>query len=112
MRVLVAANKADIFTALPAPLVRKTLEREIGFVRESLRVGLLRSGVEEGEAEERGWLGGEGEFRFEQLDEEGEGLIVDVRGGSVLRGDEGKEKGMGKQGGDVGEWWGWVGECL
>ena len=114
VNVLVAANKADLFTALPAPLVRKTLEREIGFVRESLRQGLLGSGVDEVAAEEKGWLGevgggteGEEGFRFEQLEEVG--VAVSVRGGSVFEGGEGEGE---KEKGDVREWWAWVGECL
>lgn len=108
VRVLIAANKADLFTALPAVLVRRTLEKEIALVRESLKQGLLGSGVDEATAEEKGWLGevGEekGEFRFEQL-EEAAGVVVTVKGGSVLA-----EKEGGK--GDVQEWWEWVGECV
>lgn len=109
VNVLIAANKADLFTALPAPLVRSTLEQEIGRVRESLRVGLMSSGVDEAVAEEKGWLGGgegEGEFRFEQLEEAG--VTISVRGGSVFGGEEERNK----EEGDVREWWAWIGDCL
>ena len=101
-RVLVAANKADLFTALPAPLVKAALEAEITSVRSSLNKGLLDSGVDADVAQERGWLGeaGDSPFRFEQVVDAG--TIVSVKGGNVTGGEKA----------DIGEWWGWVGGCL
>lgn len=100
-KVLVAANKLDLFTALPAGLVRTALEAEMEQVRRGRERGLLDSGgVGEGDAGGDGdvWLGdgGEGSFRFEQL--EGDGVEVSVVGGSVL----------GNEGGDVQKWWEWI----
>lgn len=100
-KVLVAANKFDLFTALPAGMVRTVLEAEIEHVRRGRERGLLDSGgVEEGDAgadgDEMLGDGGEGAFRFEQL--EGNGVEVSVVGGSVL----------GSEGGDVQKWWEWI----
>ncbi|KAI9692895.1 MAG: hypothetical protein M1822_004889 [Bathelium mastoideum] len=104
--VLVAANKMDLFTALPQSLVRTALEREVGKVRETRGKGLLDSGVDmgtEGEEEDREWLGGgEGEFRFEMM-EECE-VSVKVVGGNVLAG-EGEKT-------DVEGWWEWIAENM
>ncbi|PNS18694.1 hypothetical protein CAC42_5233 [Sphaceloma murrayae] len=99
--VLVAANKLDLFTALPAMLVRKALEEEIGKVRDSRGKGLVEAGTGE-EGEEREWLGdgGEGPFRFEQMREAE--VDVQVLGGAVL----------GEKGAECQEWWGWVGENM
>lgn len=97
--VLVAANKLDLFTALPAPLVRAALESEITKVRHARSKGLLAAGVgEEDAGGERDWLGdgGEGSFEFRQM--EAANVHVDVVGGSVL----------GAQGADVGGWWEWI----
>lgn len=100
MRVLVAANKMDLFTALPVALVRTVLEKEIGEVRASRGKGLLDSGVGMDETEERDWLGeGEGKFDFGQCEESG--VVVEVRGGSVT-----------EEGSDVEAWWEWIGTCL
>ena len=104
---LVAANKGDLFTALPAPLVKAALEGEIGRIRESRARGLaevervgegLGSG-EEGVREEEEALGGttEGKFEFGVMKEWD--VHVDVVGGSVT--------GEGESG-DVEEWWDWV----
>lgn len=103
-KFLVAANKLDLFTALPAGLVRTVLEAEIEQVRRGRERGLLDSGgVGDGEAGSGGGDedemlgdGGEGAFRFEQL--EGDGVEVAVVGGSVL----------GSEGGDVQKWWEWI----
>ena len=103
-KVLVAANKLDLFTALPAGLVRTVLEAEIEHVRRGREKGLLDSaGVGEesgGDGDEILGDGGEGAFRFEQL--EGDGVEVSVIGGSVL----------GNEGGDVQKWWQWIAELL
>ena len=42
--LLLAANKLDLFTALPAALVKSALEKEITKVRDSRSKGLLDSG--------------------------------------------------------------------
>ncbi|KAL9090471.1 MAG: hypothetical protein Q9165_005232 [Trypethelium subeluteriae] len=102
--VLVAANKVDLFTALPASLVKVALEKEITRVRETRGKGLLDSGVDMGaegqeEEEERDWLGGgEGDFRLEMMEECD--VFVKVVSGCVL-GTEGEKE-------DVEEWWEWI----
>jgi len=103
--VLVAANKLDLFTALPAPLVKTALEAEITSVRSSRNKGLLDSGVgmnDAGAGEEKEWLGdgGEGKFDFSQMEEVN--VPVTVVGGNVLGGD----------GPDVKQWWDWIGGNL
>ena len=100
-KVLVAANKLDLFTALPAGLVRTVLEAEMEQVRRGKERGLLDSGgVGEGDTggdrDEMLGDGGEGAFRFDQL--ESDGVEVTVVGGSVL----------GNEGGDVKKWWEWI----
>ena len=103
--VLIAANKLDLFTALPAPLVRTALEAEILEVRSSRNKGLLDSGIGMNDldiGEEKEWLGdrGEGAFSFKQMEEAG--VSVDVLGGNILGGD----------GPDVEAWWAWIGGLL
>jgi signal recognition particle receptor subunit beta len=105
--VLVAANKQDVFSSLPAGLVKSKLEGEIAKVRQTRSKGLLDSGIgmdEGGGDDEVNWLGeySAKDFRFQQMEEHG--VDVKVVGGNV-RG-EGEEKGV------VGEWWAWVGENL
>ncbi|KAI0018986.1 signal recognition particle receptor beta subunit-domain-containing protein [Xylariomycetidae sp. FL0641] len=100
--VLVAANKADLFTALPAALVRGRLEAELGRIRGSRRKGLLDSGVgadDVGSEEQDDWLGAYGtdKFAFAQMREFD--VEVDVLGGSVLEG-------------DVDKWWKWIVERI
>ncbi|OCK81877.1 P-loop containing nucleoside triphosphate hydrolase protein [Lepidopterella palustris CBS 459.81] len=104
--VLVAANKLDLFTALPPALVKISLEKAITEIRATRAKGLKDSGVGveevDGIEEEREWLGdgGEGAFEFKQMEECD--VVVEVRGGYV----------MGAEGADVDAWWGWVGEQL
>ena len=103
--VLIAANKLDLFTALPAPLVKATLESEITNVRNSRNKGLLDSGIGMNDidiGEEKDWLGdgGEGKFSFSQMEEVN--VIVSVAGGNVL----------GSEGPDVEQWWDWIGHNL
>jgi len=100
MPVLVAGNKMDLFTALPAPLIKTTLEREITKIRVSRSKGLLDSGETEEEKDE--WLGefGSDEFRFSQMEEFD--VTLEVAGGNVL----------GEKGGSVDSWWKWIGERL
>ncbi|KAI0910406.1 signal recognition particle receptor beta subunit-domain-containing protein [Ustulina deusta] len=98
VHVLVAANKLDLFTALPASLVRTNLESELGRIRQSRSKGLLDSGVgtdEIGSEEQDSWLGeyGSEKFTFAQMREFD--IEVEVIGGSVLEA-------------DVDKWWGWI----
>ncbi|KAK3898583.1 hypothetical protein C8A05DRAFT_18867 [Staphylotrichum tortipilum] len=107
--VLVAANKTDLFTALPAALVRSQLEAELGRIRKSRSKGLLDSGVGAddvdaaaggaGGEEADGWLGGYGteKFSFKEMMEFD--VEVEVLGGNVLGEGPGAEK-----------WWKWIGE--
>ena len=103
--VLIAANKLDLFTALPAPLVKTTLESEISNVRSSRTKGLLDSGIGINDidvGEEKEWLGdgGDGKFEFSQMDEVN--VSVSVLGGNVL----------GADGPDVKQWWDWIASNL
>ncbi|KAI1175979.1 signal recognition particle receptor beta subunit [Nemania sp. FL0916] len=96
--VLVAANKLDLFTALPASLVRSNLESELARIRQSRSKGLLDSGVgtdEVGSEEQDTWLGeyGSEKFSFGQMREFD--VEVEVLGGSVLEG-------------NVDRWWDWI----
>ena len=105
--VLVAANKQDVFTSLPAGLVKSKLEQEIAKVRQTRSKGLLDSGIgmeDDGADEEGNWLGeyGAKEFSFTQMDEHG--VEIKVAGGNVEG--EGEEKGV------VDNWWSWIGNNL
>ncbi|KAK2022658.1 signal recognition particle receptor beta subunit [Colletotrichum zoysiae] len=98
--VLVAANKADLFTALPAALVRSGLEAEITRIRSSRSKGLLDSGVgadDVGSEEHDDWLGAYGtdKFAFDQLREFD--VDVDVVAGNVTGSGPGPDK-----------WWSWI----
>jgi signal recognition particle receptor subunit beta len=98
IHVLIAANKADLFTALPASLVKSNLEIELGRIRKSRSKGLLDSGVgidDVGNEENDDWLGeyGAEKFAFSQMREFD--VEVEIMSGSVL---EGK----------VDNWWKWV----
>ena len=98
--LMVIANKLDLFTALPTPLVKAALEAEISNVRNSRNKGLLDSGVGMNDMdEEKDWLGegGEGKFDFSHMDEVN--VCVTVAGGSVTEG-------------DVIQWWDWIGTIL
>jgi signal recognition particle receptor subunit beta len=107
--VLVAANKQDLFTALPPGSVREKLEAEIDRIRKSKTKGLLDasadSGVEVAEDEILGNDGGPERFSFKLLEEE-VGVKVDVVGGAV-KGDANEELGSG-----VRRWEEWVGMRL
>lgn len=98
----------DLFTALPANLVKNSLEKTITEVRsnraKALRdAGAALNGGEDEVDEEKEWLGegGEGMFTFEQMRESG--TSVTVIGGNVQ---------AGKEGADVEQWWQWVAEQL
>ncbi|PHH83476.1 hypothetical protein CDD82_435 [Ophiocordyceps australis] len=98
--LLVAANKMDLFTALPATVVKAQLEDELTRIRASKSKALLDSGVgneDIGSEEHDDWLGeyGSKRFAFDQMQEFD--LDVDVIGGSVLA-----------EGADVDKWWWWI----
>ncbi|EUC30980.1 hypothetical protein COCCADRAFT_102496 [Bipolaris zeicola 26-R-13] len=106
--VLIAANKMDLFTALPEHLVRNSLEKAITEIRNN-RAKALRdggaalSGGEDEVDEEKEWLGegGEGAFSFEQMGESR--TSVEVVGGNVVG---------GKAGPGLDGWWKWIAEQL
>jgi signal recognition particle receptor subunit beta len=104
LAVLVAANKLDLFTALPAALVKSSLEGEITKGRASRSKGLLDSGIGMGDVDDEkdDWLGemGSKEFKFSQMEEFD--VTVEVLGGNVL----------GEDGPSVDKWWRWVSERL
>lgn len=100
--VLLAANKADLFTALPAALVKSNLEAELARVRSHRSKGLLDSGAgaDDGDNDENdAWLGeyGSEKFAFSQMREFD--IEVDIVSGTVL---EGK----------VDKWWEWISERI
>lgn len=103
--VLIAANKLDLFTALPAALVKATLESEITKIRHSRKKGLLDSGIDmDGidASEDRDWLGDGGERKFEFSQMEEVDVPVAILGGSVA----------GSERPDVERWWEWIGSNL
>ncbi|KAL6867128.1 P-loop containing nucleoside triphosphate hydrolase protein [Trichoderma novae-zelandiae] len=98
--VLVAANKMDLFTALPATMVKSHLELELSRIRASRSKGLLDSGVgmdDVGSEDQDGWLGeyGSEKFTFQQMGEFD--IEVEVLSGSVLTEEPGADK-----------WWWWI----
>lgn len=110
--LLVAANKQDLFTALPPGSVRDKLEVEIEKIRTTRSRGLLDPSIgtsaDREDEEEEEILGGsesQGKFSFKMLEEE-IGVKVDVVGGAA-KDDEGSELGSG-----VRRWEEWVGLCL
>ncbi|KAI6712084.1 hypothetical protein JHW43_005352 [Diplocarpon mali] len=103
--VLIAANKTDLFTALPVALVKSKLEVEITKVRKSRSKGLLDSGIGMGDVdddEKDDWLGemGSPDFNFSQMEEFD--VLVEVAGGNV----------EGADGPTVDKWWEWISERL
>lgn len=102
--VLIAANKQDLFTALPAGAVKDRLQSEIERVRVSRSKGLSAVGQDTDEDEGEDVLGGGGEekFTFKLLEEEYD-TKIDVIGGAV----KGEEAGKGVQ-----RWLEWIGGCL
>ena len=93
--VLIAANKMDLFTAVPAATLKKALEKEITSIKASRAKGLMD--VEEGEEKEE-LGGGEGPFEFAQMED----VEITVHGGSA----------SSPEGPDVNSWWGWIGRYL
>ena len=101
--LLIAANKQDLFTALPAGAVKDRLQTEIERVRSSRSKGLSSVGQEVSEDEED-VLGGGGEDKFTfRLMEEEYRIHVEVVGGAV----RGEEAGKG-----VRKWEEWIGGLL
>ena len=103
--LLLAANKLDLFTALPAALVKSGLEKEITKVRDSRSNGLLDSGVgmvDSSFAEEKDILGESMHepLKFSQMAESR--IQITVEGGNVL----------GADGPSVERWWGWIADQL
>jgi signal recognition particle receptor subunit beta len=104
-----AANKQDLFTALPPGSVREKLEAEIDRIRKSKTKGLMDASMDSAalDAEEEDVLGdddAQGVFSFKLLEQVG--IKVDVTGGAV-KGDQQEEFGSG-----VRRWEEWVGMCL
>jgi signal recognition particle receptor subunit beta len=100
--VLIAANKMDLFTALPVSLVKRNLEAEITKVRVSRSKGLLEAGEKSDIEDKDDWLGevGSTEFRFSQMEEFD--VAIEVVGGNVL----------GADGEDVEKYWEWIADKL
>ncbi|KAL2811180.1 signal recognition particle receptor beta subunit-domain-containing protein [Aspergillus granulosus] len=107
--VLIAANKQDLFTALPPGSVREKLEAEIDRIRKSKSKGLMDASADAGEGEgEDDILGSydvKDTFSFKSFEEE-IGVRVEIVGGAV-KGDEGDTVGAG-----VRRWEEWIGQCL
>lgn len=103
--MLIAANKLDLFTALPAALVKSNLEAELGRIRRTRGKGLLDSGVgsdDIGAGEEADdWLGeyGSEKFSFKQMLEFD--TEVEVIGGNVVGDGPGADK-----------WWRWMADRI
>ncbi|EEP76055.1 predicted protein [Uncinocarpus reesii 1704] len=70
--VMIAANKQDLFTALPANSVKQRLEAEIERIRQSRRKGVLDADVNAGDDEQEilGSDEGQEKFTFKLLEEE------------------------------------------
>ena len=103
--VLIAAHKADLFTALPPTAVKNALEAEISHVRASKARGLLDSGIDSDDVNagsENEWLGErrDGNFKFTQMQDFSVEIMVE--GGYVLEGDTA----------DIGRYWSWIGSNL
>ncbi|RDW90885.1 signal recognition particle receptor subunit beta [Aspergillus mulundensis] len=107
--VLIAANKQDLFTALPQGSVREKLEAEIDRIRKSKSKGLMDASADanegDGEDDILGSYDLKDTFSFKAFEDE-IGVNVDVVGGAV-KGDESDEVGAG-----VRRWEEWVGQCL
>jgi signal recognition particle receptor subunit beta len=102
--LLIAANKMDLFTALPAGMVRSHLETELSRIRSSKSKGLLDSGVgtdDIGSEEQDNWLGeyGSVKFSFQQMQEFD--IDVEVLPGSVMAETPEADK-----------WWWWLAQRI
>ncbi|RMJ27746.1 SRP receptor beta subunit [Aspergillus sp. HF37] len=105
--VLVAANKQDLFTALPPNSVREKLAAEIDRIRRSKSKGLMDASADAGtgDAEDDILGNDDAPFSFKMLEDE-VGVKVDVVGGAIKDG-EGENLGSG-----VRKWEEWIGMCL
>lgn len=105
MPFIIAANKQDLFTALPAGSVKERLQTEIESVRHSKSRGVANIQGGSTSEEEEEVLGGAGEerFTFKLLEDEEYGIDVEVAGGSVREEEAGK---------GVRRWEEWIGSCL
>ena len=102
--IMIAANKMDLFTALPAALVKTNLESEITRIRASKSKGLLDSGVgvdEIGTEDQDSWLGeyGSEKFTFGQMQEFD--IDVEILPGNVSGDGPGAQK-----------WWWWIAQRI
>ncbi|KAM0561941.1 hypothetical protein ACHAPJ_002382 [Fusarium lateritium] len=102
--ILIAANKMDLFTALPSTLVKTNLEAELTRIRASRSKGLLDSGVgsdDIGSEEQDSWLGeyGSSKFTFSQLQEFD--IDIEVLPGNVSGDGPGADK-----------WWWWIAQRI
>ncbi|KAG9259126.1 putative SRP receptor beta subunit [Emericellopsis atlantica] len=103
--VMIAANKMDLFTALPATMVRTNLEVELTRIRATRSKGLLDSGVgmdDVGSEDQDAWLGeyGSEKFSFKQMQEFD--IDVDVLPGSIT----------GEEGTGADKWWWWIAQKI
>ncbi|KAI9734515.1 MAG: hypothetical protein M1834_002115 [Cirrosporium novae-zelandiae] len=105
--LLIATNKHDLFTALPAPYIKTALEKEISDIRNARTKGLLDSAVTAADAgmmmdDEKEWLGDttQEKFEFEQMEELN--VPVSIEAGNVLGSDRP----------DVVRWANWIGSHL
>lgn len=110
--VLVAANKQDLFTALPPGSVKQKLESEIDRIRQTRQRGLLdaSAGLENrGVDDENDEVLGQDDdvFTFQSLEDD-IGLKVEVIGGSAKAENEKEtENFTGTR-----KWEEWIGSCL
>lgn len=102
--VLIAANKQDLFTALPPAVVRDRLQADVEKLRVSRSKGIAAVGEDSEMDPEHDTLGGGGEdsFTFKKFRDDYE-IQIDVLGGAV-RGEEGPS--------GVRAWEEWIGGCL
>lgn len=101
--VLIAANKQDLFTALPADVVKVKLERELSRIRMSRSKGMLESGVgtDDFDDNQDAWLGSYGteKFTFDQLREFD--IDIDIIEGNAVGAIQASGSGVEK-------WWKWM----
>lgn len=108
--ILVAANKQDLFTALPPGSVKQKLESEIDRIRQTRQKGLLdASAGPEHDGDEDEVLGGDagGAFTFQGLEDD-IGVKVDVVGGFAKA--ENEKDDASTTG--IRKWEEWIGSCL
>ncbi|EED21782.1 SRP receptor beta subunit (Srp102), putative [Talaromyces stipitatus ATCC 10500] len=107
--ILVAANKQDLFTALPPGSVKQKLESEIDRIRQTRQKGLLDASANpEHDEDGEEVLGGDGDkFTFHGLEDD-IGVKVDVVGGFAKA--ENEKDGVSATG--IRKWEEWIGSCL